>query len=141
MQNTKTQRRGRRLSPAEREELLGRYEESGKTQKAFCEEAGISVATLVLWRCKRGSGELIEMAMPAVGVMEIVLPGGLLMRVVAGTALGWVTQVIGSLRWEQVPAFCGSGRCSAALSGRKLPPCPAGCRAHADGEPSLRARR
>lgn len=45
--NTRTRRRYR---PAEREEILERFERSGQTLKSFCAAEGLSVATLSSWR-------------------------------------------------------------------------------------------
>ncbi len=83
------------MSVEERERLLGEYRESGKSQREFCEAAGISLATLGVWlRKARGrvspEGKLIEVLRAEVdgSKLEIVLPVGVLVRVPWGCRVG-----------------------------------------------------
>ena len=83
---------GRRLADRrERERLLAAYDASGLTQAAFAQREGIRYYTLIDWlrqRRERLAREargkpvgFVEVDVPGVGyVLEVVLPGGLIVR-------------------------------------------------------------
>ena len=85
MQNThhaKTTGSRRRRTEAEAEAILARYWKSGRTQRVFAREAGMSVSTLQYWLrrarslteeepCKTGN----LVAAPAISLLEVELAG------------------------------------------------------------------
>ena len=88
--------RGRRLTPkAERERLIEAYEQSGLTQRAFCEREGLRYCTFVAWLKKKrdteGSPERVGslsngfcegLVIPGAGreSLEVILPSGTIIR-------------------------------------------------------------
>ncbi len=79
----------RRYRPAEREEILGRFERSGQTLKAFCAAEGLSVATLSLWRRRSldvPPGEYACFTLPGVAEIALRFPCGVELRLPAPDA-------------------------------------------------------
>jgi transposase-like protein len=80
---------GGRRSAAEWREILERYEGSGLSQAAFCQEAGVAPSTFQVWRRKlrrRGGVEEFVALSPSVEpggrwAVEIELPDGTVTRV------------------------------------------------------------
>jgi hypothetical protein len=96
----------RRWTARERECVIERYRASGKTQRAFCKEAGISLGSLTNWlRERRGvsdehrTGKLIEVALPSesTGCIEVAL-SGIIVRIPSGTSPEWAATLITLLR-------------------------------------------
>jgi len=96
-------RRRRRYSAEEKSEILAAYERRTTTQRLFCMERGISMATLQVWR-RRQQG-LLERAsdfveLPAAGVggsdyaVHLELAGGLSLRIAAGTDVRWLRDLL-----------------------------------------------
>ena len=85
---TKRDERGRKITPrAEREALVGAYESSGLTQKAFAERERINYATFVAWvqDCRRrGAAPKVrfsELTLPRAAIpLEVQLPDGTTIR-------------------------------------------------------------
>jgi transposase-like protein len=109
MKTNPTRRGWRRRTREERAAVIGRYRTSGQTQRAFCQKEGIAVATLTFWlRQARepkaggpiGGGALVEV--PACcapsGEVVITLSDGVSVRAAAGTAVDWLSALIGALR-------------------------------------------
>ena len=82
-----------RRSAAEWEQILGRQEASGLSQSAFCRQENISAASFAHWRARRSvtkpsrSTPFVEWHVPQAaspalqpGEMELVLPGGVRLR-------------------------------------------------------------
>jgi len=96
----------RRRSAEEKERLMEEYRASGKTQKQFCEDKGVPLATLTLWlrksRKEAKAPRLIEVSMPSVGdgmPVEVLLPeAGMAVKIAAGAPVTWVGQLIRALR-------------------------------------------
>lgn len=85
---SKRDEQGRRITPrSEREAVVGAYERSGLTQKAFAERERINYATFVSWvqDCRRRAASakvgFAELAMPRSGLpLEVQLPDGTTIR-------------------------------------------------------------
>ena len=96
----------RRRSAEEKERLMGEYRASGKTQKQFCEDKGVPLATLTLWlrkgRKEARAPRLIEVKMPSADSgmpVEVLLPeAGVVVKIAAGAPVTWVGQLIRALR-------------------------------------------
>ena len=96
----------RRLSAEEKERLIEEYRASGKTQKQFCEDKRVPLATLTLWlrksRKKSEAPRLIEVSMPSEGggmPVEVLLPEvGVAVKIAVGAPVTWVGQLIRALR-------------------------------------------
>ena len=102
--------RGRRLTPkAERDRLIEAYEQSGLTQRAFCEQEGLRYCTFVAWLKKKRDGEgrpdktgssLTRFhegfIIPGAGreSLEVVLPSGTIIR---GGDAGEIAQLVRAL--------------------------------------------
>lgn len=106
MQIQKSGCQKRRLSAEERTGVLAKYRASGKTQKQFCKDEGVAVATLTLWlgksRREQAGGQLMEVTMPRLvggSALEVELVEcGVRVRVNVGTPAKWVGEVILALR-------------------------------------------
>ena len=69
-------------------EILARYDRSGKTRSAFCEEAGIPASTFQVWQRRlrpSAQREFVELGLAPPGppggwVFEIELPDGRMAR-------------------------------------------------------------
>jgi len=101
---------GRRLTPsAERDRLIDAYEQSGLTQRAFCEQEGLRYCTFVSWLKKRrdDSGGPTRSAstqtrfhegliIPGAGrgTLEVVLASGTILR---GSDAGELAQLVRAL--------------------------------------------
>ena len=95
----------RRYSAEEKTAVVARYVSSGKTQTAFCREAGITVPTLAAWRKALPrpvvrDGDLVEVALPALAALtEVRLEvNGCTLRVGVGTSPAWLGAVVQHLR-------------------------------------------
>jgi hypothetical protein len=95
-----------------RGEMVERYQSSGKSQREFCEDEGISLSTLQLWmRKSKGGAEPAAMALrevewpagptltpvPAWGV-ELVSPRGWTLRHREALDAGELAQLLKSLK-------------------------------------------
>lgn len=108
--------KGRRLlQAADWHRLLAAYDDSGLTQRAFCRREGISYGTFVAWvgRRKRGlmsqSGgvRFEEVSLPGSVLegraltghgLEVVLPGGMVLRGADAAGLARLVHLIGGQR-------------------------------------------
>lgn len=101
--NLKKKARRRRYSAEEKAAVLTRYASSGKTQVAFCREAGITVPTLAAWRRATPppsitrSGELVEVKLPAPAEARLEV-NGCRVWVGVGTSPAWLGAVVRQLR-------------------------------------------
>jgi transposase-like protein len=109
MDPSKRDTRGRRIVKAEeRERLIGEYESSGLTQKAYCKREGINVHTFVSWlgkrkgpaKSSRGRGPIFEEVFLSAGTrksaaLEVQLPGG---EIVRGSEAAEVAKLVSLLR-------------------------------------------
>lgn len=73
--------------------MLGRYHESGKSARAFCEEEGLAESSLYNWlkrkRPRESSPELVEVKAPVRSVsggLRVATPRGYRVEVPAGFA-------------------------------------------------------
>ncbi|MCC7575975.1 MAG: helix-turn-helix domain-containing protein [Methanomethylovorans sp.] len=78
--------------------LIGRWQESGKTQQAFCQEHGLTYTTFYYW-LKRYRRELDESNFLPVEIssgshIEIRYPGGIILQLPAATKLSIVKQLL-----------------------------------------------
>jgi transposase len=101
-------RPGRRPDPALhtlwRERLL-RFEHSGLSVSAFCDREGLSTASFYSWRRRLrndtlGSGDgprFLPVRLVASPPIELVLPGGAVLRLMAGCDLAFVRSLVDSL--------------------------------------------
>ena len=84
----KRAKNGRRMIPAEaREALIAEYETSGLTQRAFALREGLSFCTFTTWLARQRKAQRkskfteVSVAQPKEsGVLEIVLPNGVVLR-------------------------------------------------------------
>ncbi len=94
------------MAAERRAELLAAYDTSGLTQRAFARREGINFHTFVEWlqRRRRGAGakrplrfqEISLATTPnAVAVLEVILPGGLIVR---GDHAARVAELVRALR-------------------------------------------
>jgi transposase len=111
------ERPGRRPNPALedlwRQRLL-RFERSGLSAVAFCAKEGVSTATFYAWRQRLRhlpadqaaevagpADEAIRLVpvrlLPAAAPVEVVLPGGLVLRLTPGCDLDFVRLLVGAL--------------------------------------------
>lgn len=88
---TTENKKQRRRTREEVEELLAAYESGTQTQRSFCAGRGLSLGTFALWRRKyrrKASAAFAEVSLPAAGSLdgfavrltdgtEIFLPGGM----------------------------------------------------------------
>jgi transposase-like protein len=97
-----------RRSAGERESLLARFQRSGQSQKRFCQENGLSLATLQYWlRQERLQSQpleasFVQLAAPVasaclpgagglpMGAVQIRLPSQVELQVAAGADPAWV---------------------------------------------------
>ena len=82
--------------------MVTRYVSSGKTQTAFCREAGITVPTLLAWRKALPrpvvrDGELVEVMLPTLAEARLEV-NGCTLRVGVGTSPAWLGAVVRHLR-------------------------------------------
>jgi len=94
--------RRRRYSAEEKTAVVARYVSSGKTQTAFCREAGITVPTLLAWRKALPrpvvrDGDLVEVMLPATAEVRLEV-NGCMLRVGVGTSPAWLGAVVRHLR-------------------------------------------
>jgi transposase-like protein len=94
--------RRRRYSAEEKTAVVARYVSSGKTQTAFCREAGITVPTLLAWRKAQPrpvvrDGDLVEVMFPATAEVRLEV-NGCTLRVGVGTSPAWLGAVVRHLR-------------------------------------------
>ncbi len=69
-------------------EVIESFESSGKTRAAFCRDAGIAAITLGRWQAElkaatstQATAQLVEVGDPQRGGFEVVLEGGVAVRV------------------------------------------------------------
>lgn len=79
-------RRRKHYSSAEKDSIVGTFEQSGLTAKAFCEQHGICVATLASWRKRQQEKDTpgfvcVDLPGPAADAATIRFPNGLELRV------------------------------------------------------------
>lgn len=90
---------GRRIVRLEeREALIGAYERSGLTQKAFARREGIKFCTFTAWLARRRRKPVFaEVNLPRLGTsfLEVALPEGLTVR---GSEVEQVALLVGKLR-------------------------------------------
>ena len=100
MQKSSTVRK--RLTPAQREEILGAYRRSGLPQRDFALRAGISVSTLQLWLRKASTRSFIPVpnllaaAAPA-AMYRLHLGGGMCLEMGLGFRCEEVAALLGLL--------------------------------------------
>ena len=104
----KRDRRGRKIiSEARWRETLASYERSELTQSEFCRREGISLNTFTgrLWRRRREGGAgptFVEARLPTLALagsgysLEVVLPGGLVVRGRQATDVATLARMLGS---------------------------------------------
>jgi transposase len=113
-----SERPGRRPDPALLDlwrQRLQRFERSGLSAVAFCAKEGVSTPSLYAWRRRlrrataeqatRPVGPLTELAarlvpvrlLPAAAPVEILLPGGLVLRLAPGCELDFVRSLVETL--------------------------------------------
>lgn len=84
--------------------MIGEYRQSGKTQREFAQEAGISLATLTKWlregRCRSEPGRLIEVALPVMNVVSVEIRAAVdvCVKVPMGSSVAWVSELVKTLR-------------------------------------------
>jgi transposase len=113
MPASSSDRPGRRPDPSLadlwRQRLL-RFERSGLSAAAFCAHEGVSTASFYTWRQRLRQPPAGRTAAPADGVarlvpvrllpdapVEVVLPGGLVLRLTPGCDLDFVRLLVGTL--------------------------------------------
>ena len=90
-------------TPAEREEYVLRYRTSGLTQKQYCEEEGLSVATLGYWLKRArdqeeqqvGSFVPIQPAARDNKDIEIIYPDGIKVRMNHSVDVEYIRALLG----------------------------------------------
>jgi hypothetical protein len=112
-----SERPGRRPDPALAglwRQRLQRFEHSGLSAVAFCAKEGVSTATFYAWRqrlCQPpaepavapdgpsdGATRLLPVRLfPATAPVEVVLPGGLVLRLTPGCDLDFVRSLVATL--------------------------------------------
>jgi transposase-like protein len=97
----KSSRLRKHSTPAQREKILQSYQRSQLSQKEFAAQAGISVATLALWRGQasvRKEGEAAFVAVPnllsAAPAFRLQWPGGLSLEIRSGFSPGELAAVL-----------------------------------------------
>ena len=75
---------------------------SGKTQTAFCREAGITVPTLLAWRKALPrpavrDGDFMEVMLPATPEVRLEV-NGCTLKIGVGTSPAWIGAVVRQLR-------------------------------------------
>lgn len=106
MNLSKTPGKRKRYSAEEKNRLLTAYEQRTQTQAEFCQEQGLSTATLGVWlrqnrrvEARTGFVELTDaVGQQNEGSLYLALPGGTVLRVAVGTDTGWLREVLGLLR-------------------------------------------
>jgi transposase len=97
-----------RRSVVERRQLLGRYERSGLSQKAFCLRHGVALSTLQYWRRRARDADqeprasFVEVpqltgmsrALSSEAAVIIELPGGVRFEVPTGTDAQWLSGLL-----------------------------------------------
>ena len=93
--------RRKRHSVAEKKEILSAFDASGLTQKEFCAQHGISVATLAVWRKKLSAENppgFIRLDLPPPrGEASVHFPNGVELRVPCDAAPEWIAELCGRL--------------------------------------------
>jgi hypothetical protein len=89
--------------------MLADWQKSGRTVRAFCANRQLSEASFYGWRrtlrqrdeqrpAARPLPKLVPLRVVAEAILEIVLPGGLVVRVPAGADADAVAQLVAALR-------------------------------------------
>src|SRR4051794_39769298 len=108
-----SRRPGRRPDPALEDlwrQRLQRFERSGLSALAFCADEGVSTATFYAWRLRLrqppdlrpagpdgaadGDARLVPVRLLSVAPVEVVLPGGLVLRLAPGCDLDFVRLLV-----------------------------------------------
>jgi transposase len=99
-------RSGRRPDPAVHtlwQQRLLRFERSGLSVTAFCDREGVSTPSFYAWRrrlrCAAPDGPrfLPVQVLPVAAPIELVLPGGAVLRLSSGCDLAFVRALVDSL--------------------------------------------
>lgn len=103
------QRHGKRLTQAQREQILRDYHRSELSQREFAAQTGIGLSTLQIWlrsaasRTSAATTKFIEVpnlvsSVPAVSIYRVHLPGGMQVEVNSGFEPGDLTTLLQVLR-------------------------------------------
>ena len=108
-----SERPGRRPDPALADlwrQRFQRFEHSGLSAVAFCAKEGVSTATFYAWRQRLrqqnagqvgpadGATRLVPVRLlPAAAPVEVVLPGGLVLRLTPGCDIDFVRALVATL--------------------------------------------
>lgn len=110
--NTQQRQSRRRFTPRERRRLVGLYEKSGHSARAFCDEHEVSPSSLWRWLarargpgCKESEGGgLVEIPMLALGTpnapsaaVRMELAGGTRLEIASGTDTIWLAALVRAL--------------------------------------------
>jgi hypothetical protein len=95
----------RHLTTAERQALLGRYRQSGMTQRKFSTQEGVGLSTLIRWlheerKAKRPPLRFQEVILPrttSTWAVEVVSPQGWIVRCQAEAASERLAELLRSL--------------------------------------------
>ena len=95
----------RHLTTAERQALLGRYRQSGMTQREFSHREGVALSTLIRWlheerKAKRPPLKFQEVILPSPTspwAVEVVSPQGWIVRSQANATSEQLAELLGSL--------------------------------------------
>jgi transposase-like protein len=102
----------RRFTPRERKRLVGLYEKSGHSARAFCDEHDVSPSSLWRWLararepgCKESEGGgLVEIPMLALATpnapsaaVRMELAGGTRLEIATGTDTAWLAALVRAL--------------------------------------------
>jgi transposase len=109
-------RPGRRPDPALEDlwrQRLQRFERSGLSAVAFCDNEGVSTATFYAWRQRlrqppdeqvaapagsvNGAARLVPLRLLPAAPVEVVVPGGLILRLTPGCDLDFVRTLVATL--------------------------------------------
>ena len=110
--NTPQRQSRRRFTPRERKRLVGLYEKSGHSARAFCDEHEVSPSSLWRWLARAresggkesDGGELVEIPMLALGAVNapsaavrMELAGGTRLEIASGTDAAWLAALVRAL--------------------------------------------
>ena len=92
-----------RRSLEEREKLLSEYRKSGQTQREYCREHKLSLATLTLWlgrERRKKSSKFVRVTVkggPMSAMIEVVLANGRVLRSEAGVEVERLLALVSTL--------------------------------------------
>jgi len=93
----------RRYSAEEKSEILAAYERRTSTQRMFCMERGVSMATVYMWRRKQQSllvrqSGFVELPDASIAgrdyAVHLELSGGASLRISEGTDVRWLRDLL-----------------------------------------------